>query len=165
MKALTVFLIAASLISCVAPAGAQSAQDKTSFSEKAAGAAFKALAKGYCMTVDLEKLKKVNIRKIGALDEESFRWEYAELLQVIAQSPALEKKFSISYTMDRREAIRQLKGLTRGRLAGMIDAVPDKVIAYHFSRFMSERMDEARDMDLGGQIHHAWDSVVKKIER
>ena len=145
-------------------AGAQGVKGKAAaVSEWIVSSTFKALAKAYIFAVDLEKVKKSNIEKISQMDDDSFRWKYSTMLRMIGESPALKKDFSLDWMMDRREAVRQIEGLTKDRLNSMVDAVPDKVIVTEFSRVMSAKMDEMKGKDLTARISHVWDSITRKI--
>lgn len=141
------------------------AAEKASFNDKVVSSTVKLMAKTYVMTTDLEKLKRKHTAQIKSMDDETFSVMYANSLGVIYESPRMKEKFNVPEDMDREEAVKFIQGLDKNKLCGMIDAVPDSVIAARFRRFMARRMDAMKGMDLTKRVQYAWNSLVGRIEK
>lgn len=160
ISAVAVFLCASSAF------GASSgSQEKTGFNDTVIASTVKLTAKTYVLTTDIEKLKRKHIGQINSMDDETFSVMYANTLGVMCESPRVKAKFGVPDDMGREDAIKLIQGLDKNKLCGMIDAIPDSVIAARFKRFMARRMDAMKGMDLTKRIQYAWSSLVDRIEK
>lgn len=167
-KVLLCLLLGIALLSpmVVSPASCgEDARGKAGLDDRVIGSTVKLMAKAYVLAADVEKLKRKHIAQIREMDDDTFYASYANTLGVIAESPEICRSLAFVRPITREQVIERIAALDKKRLCGMVDAIPDAVIARRFKRFMARRMDEMRTMDPVKRIRYAWNSLVGRIER
>jgi hypothetical protein len=130
--------------------------------DKAIGATFKTLGKTLISTTDLEKLKRDYIKKIKGMDEERFKNRYSDYFDIIRQSPLLKSKYKLSPDMTRQEAMVKLKALNKKEFCGIVDSIPDAVIAIKFKKYVKEHKAKLENIDFSEKVNFVWNSIRNK---
>lgn len=140
------------------------AQDKESVNDRIIGAAFKALAKTFVLTADMDKLKRDNIVKIRNMDEAKFKKRYTRVYAAIKGLPEKVKiTYGISDVMDKKQAVRNIESLDKKKACEIIDAVPDALIAKEFLRYISNKKGQTRQTNVTEQVSIFWKRTTEKL--
>lgn len=157
------FICAAFILLCALPYQAECADKKIGAGDRAIASTFKALAKGFVFTVDLEKIKQENTARISAMKDEKYRRHYLKAFAFTQELPAgIRQQYGLGENMTKEEAIKAIRRLNKERVYLIIDAVPDALIAREFRKYLSSVKRDIRESDLVAQINSFWDKAVKK---
>jgi hypothetical protein len=138
-----------------------SAQEDSATTDKMIGATFKALAKAFVLTTDIDRLKRNNIGALERMDDEKFKKRYAEVYEVIKALPTeLKSSYRITESMPKGQAIRDINSLDKKKLYGLIDAVPDAIIAQQFKQYLSETKQKILKHSLVMQVTKTWNKIT-----
>lgn len=159
MRARIIFLFLFSLLSM----GTVFAQEKINIGDKLIGATFKSLAKAYITVVDLKKLKKANIEKIKAMDEEKFEKRYAKVFLVINELPRKVKAtYGINETMTKDQVVRKINSWNKKKICGIIDSIPEELIVKYFKEYINKSKQNVKDSNLIEQIRSFWERIIRR---
>ncbi len=134
-----------------------------SFSDRVIGSTFKMLAKTFILAVDLEKLKKHNIAKLRAMDEQKFGRKYLPVYAVITQCPAFQARYGLGREISREQLIKKITALNKQGCFWIIDSIPDDVIASQFREYLAEKKQEIKGNNLLEQIQQVWNKIMRKV--
>lgn len=138
------------------------AEAQNSIEDKIIGSTFKGIAKAYIMVVDLRQFKKEKTALLKKMDEYKFRRRYDRTYEVISELPKeLKTTYGISENMNKEQAIKKINSLDKKKIYGIIDGVPDELIAKHFKAYLVRRKQELRSNDIVGQVKDFWDRVIE----
>ena len=141
-----------------------SSSDGLSASDRIIASTFKTLAKAYVATNDFTKLKNEAVVKIGKMEPAEFDNNYQDAYQVFKALPSgLKSKYSISDATTKKQAISDVRSLSKGDLYKIIDSIPDEVIANEFKNQISKENRQIQDGNLMGEITRLWKRVVNRI--
>lgn len=139
------------------------AQEKTSIGDKFIGSTFKSLAKAYISVVDLKKLKKTNIEKIKAMDEEKFEKRYAKVFMVISELPKkVRTTYGISEGMTKEQVTRKINSWDKKKICGIIDSIPEELIAKYFKEYVNKSKQNVKDSNLIDQVRSFWERIIRR---
>jgi len=138
-------------------------QQKATWDEKAIGSTFKTLGKALISATDLEKLKQENIKKIKAMDDERFRNRYSDYFNIIKQAPLLQSKYKLSPNMTKHQAMEKLKTLNKKEFCGIVDSIPDAVIAMEFKKYVEKHKAKIENIDFSQKVNFVWNSIRDKV--
>ena len=146
--------------------GACCAAEKPTTEERLVGGTFKALAKAYVATANIEDLKAKNIRRIEVMKPERFQTKYAEVYAVAkALPPKIKAKYGFTEQMTKAEAVRIVRTLDRPKLYEIIDNVPDAVIAEKFFERQGQGGPSDEGKNLMESIGKAWEKLERKVNK
>lgn len=128
------------------------------------GSVFKTAAKVFLLTANIEEIKVNNIKKLSRMDEEKFRRRYAEVYPVLKRIPILKIRYGVTENMSKGEAIAKIQPLEKKEIEGLIDDVPDAIIAEQFKIYLSRKKEEASRSDIIKQINQVWNKMLKKTK-
>ena len=139
------------------------AEDKISMGDKFIGATFKNLAKAYISVVDLKKLKKTNIEKIKAMDEEKFEKRYAKVFQVISELPKkVRTTYGINETMTKEQVTKKINSWDKKKICGIIDSIPEELIVKYFKEYVNKSKQNVKDSNLIDQVRSFWERIIRR---
>jgi hypothetical protein len=135
------------------------------FQDRLISSTFKTLAKAYINTADLNALKNNTIASLQPLDNESFHKRYPYTLQVIDDSPVLTKQYGLRSDMSARQAISFIRPLDKKKIAAVIDAVPDGVVAHHVREYLSQKAAPLKTKSIVDQVKVVWGDIQKRLDK
>lgn len=135
------------------------------FEDRLISSTFKTLAKTYINTADLNKLKNNTIASLKSLDSESFHQRYPYTLQMIKDAPVLEKQYGLRPDMSPQQAIAFLRPLDKKKIAALIDAVPDTVVADHVRAYLSQKAAGMKSKSAVDQVKAVWLDIQDRLDR
>ncbi len=139
------------------------AQEKIYIGDKLIGSTFKSLAKAYITVVDLKKLRKANIEKIKAMDEEKFKKRYAKVYLVINELPRKVKTtYGINETMTKEQVIRKINSWNKKKICGVIDSIPEELIVKYFKEYINKSKQHVKDSSLIEQVRSFWERIIRR---
>ncbi len=142
------------------------AEDRASAGDRIIGSTFKALAKAFVATADINRLKKNNIEKINKMNEEKFRKRYSGVYKIIKDLPVkLKVSYGITEAMSKGQAIRDIELLDKKKIYESIDSIPDTIIASQFKQYLSNKGHEIRKSSIVEQINNFWNKIMEKVNR
>lgn len=142
------------------------AQEEINAEDKIIGSTFKTLAKAFVAVVDLDKLKASNVNKLGKMDEKKFNRRYIKVYESIKDLP-FNLKFSYGITVDMRkeQAIKNIESLDKNKIYAIIDSVPDAFIARQFNRYINEKKQDIKKINLAGEINKLWSKIIENTSK
>lgn len=141
--------------------GAVFAQAQNNIEDKIIAATFKGIAKAYIIVVDLKQFKKDKIAMLQKMEEDKFRKRYAKTYAVIGELPKeLKITYGINENMNKEQAIKKINSLDKKKIYGIIDGVPDELIAKHFKEYLARRKQGLQSNDIVGQVKDFWDRAI-----
>lgn len=140
------------------------AQDRAgvSIEDRLISYTFKTIAKTFVSTVDINKLKEGNIKKLDKMNEEKFRARYIKAYAVMEKCTFLAVRYGINEKIDKAQAIGIIRALDKGAIYEIIDAIPDTVIAVQFRRYIYRKRQEITGKNLFERIDQVWNRVIQK---
>jgi len=127
------------------------------------GSTFKALAKAFVVVVDLNKVKKSNIKKIQKMDNEKFKKRQAAIYDVLKDLPLeLKEKYGIVEQMPKEQLVRIMNSLDKNKIYDMINDIPDYFIAYQFKKYIKEKGKDIENSSIVAEVNKFWNSMIKK---
>lgn len=142
------------------------AEEKSRIEDKIIGSTFKTLAKAFVVTVDINKLKQVNIDKIKRIDEEKFRKRYIALYRVVKDLPfPLKASYKITEHMTKEQAEQIIDSLDKQKIYRIIDAVPDRIIVDQFRQYLGSAKQKLQRTNIVEQINKLWNKIIKKANQ
>jgi hypothetical protein len=155
-------LILLSVVLFILPTAAF-ATETEKISERIIGATFKALAKGFVATQDIQRIKQNNIKKIRNMPEEKFRLRYARVFSVVKDLPLdLRLKYNINAQMTKAQAVQNISSLDKPKVYKAIDSIPDKFITHQFRAYLVAKKQDIANSNVIQQIKKFWRGKVKK---
>ena len=146
------------LVFAVCFQGLSMSAEKVTVQERVVGGTFKAMAKAYIATADINKLKEKNIKRIEIMREDWFDQKYAEVYKVIKDlPPGLKEEYRVTAGMPKSRAIAIIRSLDKKKIYAIIDQVPDPMISQQFNAQFSHKEGAA---SLTDRIHMIWGKVV-----
>jgi len=134
---------------------------KSDIEDKIIASTFKSIAKAYIMVVDLKQFKKDKIAMLQKMEEDKFRKRYAKTYAVMSELPKeLKNAYGIDENMNKEQAIRKINSLNKKKIYGIIDGVPDELIAKHFKQYLAKRKQTVQNDNIIGQIKDFWDRAI-----
>lgn len=138
------------------------AQAQNNIEDKIIGAAFKGIAKAYMMVVDLKQFKKDKIALLQRMDENKFRKRYAKTYVVMSELPKeLKNAYGIDENMNKGQAIKKINSLDKKKIYGIIDGVPDELIAKYFKEYLAKRKQQVQSSNIIAQVKDFWERVIE----
>lgn len=152
------FFLLSILFLNAAVSGVSSAEDALSLGDKAISSSFKALAKAYTYSIDLEAIKKAQIKRIERMSQEKFEKRQKEIYGVIKNlSPNVQKQYNISAHMSKSEVVADIESLDKRKIYELIDAFPDRVIVEEFYKYCGRLEQQVN-------LHHVWNNIIQKTK-
>ncbi len=139
-------------------------QDAVSLEDKIISYAFKGIARAFVSVVDIDKLKKSNIEKLNNMKEEKFKKQYALAYKVIKECDFLASNYGMREDMAKLETIRKIESLDKKEIYGIIEAIPDTVIATQFKNYLSGRKQDLEKYNIFEQINKVWGKIIQKAQ-
>ncbi len=137
------------------------AQAQQSIEDKIIGSTFKGIARAYIMVVDLKQFKKDKIAILQKMEEDRFRRKYARTYLVISELPKeLKITYGINENMNKAQAIKKINSLDKKKIYGIIEGVPDELIAKHFKEYLARRKVGVQSGNIVGQVKDFWDGAI-----
>lgn len=137
------------------------AEERSETADRIVGTTFKALAKAFVLATDIDKLKQNNIARLEKMDGEKFKKRYAEVYEATEGLPAeLKLSYGITEEMPKEQAIKDIKSLDKKKLYGLIDAIPDAIIARQFEQYLSETKQDFMKSNLVEQVTKFWNKLT-----
>ncbi len=137
------------------------AESENSIEDKIIGSTFKGIAKAYIMVVDLKQFKKDKIALLQRMEEDKFRKRYAKTFAVMSELPKeLKIAYGIDENMNKEQAIRKINSLNKKKIYGIIDGIPEELIAKHFKEYLAKRKQTLQNNNIIGQVKDFWDRVI-----
>ncbi|MFA5100840.1 MAG: hypothetical protein WC547_08160 [Candidatus Omnitrophota bacterium] len=133
--------------------------------ERFISSTFKTLAKTYIAATDFKTLQKNTLARLAQLDNDSFHERYPRTLQLIKDSPVLEKQFGLRPDMSVGQAISFTKSLDKKKVAAIIDAVPDQVVARHVMEDLSRARRSVNSKHVADQVSGVWSNLQDRLDR
>ncbi len=145
---------------CVIPAHAG---QKIGMQDQFIASSLKTLAKAYVISLDLEKVKQEHLGPISRMNEAEFRARYAEMFEVIGQSPRLWKEFGISPEMTSAQASSKIIKFSKKQICGIIDAIDDAAVAAKFHEYLDKRNQSVDNENVLDQVKRVGASLQNKL--
>lgn len=137
------------------------AEAQNSIEDKIIAATFKGIAKAYITVVDLKQFKKEKIAMLQTMEEDKFRKRYAKTYVVMSELPKeLKSAYGINENMNKEQAIKKINSLDKKKIYGIIDGVPDGLIAKYFKEYLARRKQSLNSADIVGQVKDFWDRAI-----
>lgn len=137
------------------------AQAENSIEDKIIGSAFKNIAKAYIMVVNLKQFKKDKIAMLQRIEADKFRKRYAKTYAVMSELPKeLKIAYGIDEKMNKEQAIRKINSLDKKKIYGIIDGVPDALIAKHFKEYLAKRKQTLEGNNIIGLVKDFWERAI-----
>jgi hypothetical protein len=140
-------------------AGAQTMQDRL------VSSTFKTLAKTYITASDFKALKDNTVKRLQALDTDSFHARYPRMLQLVADAPVLTKEFGLKADMPVNQAIAFVRSLDKKKTCSVIDMIPDQIVAQHVMRFMSGKTGSVNSENISSQVTAVWQDLQQRLDK
>lgn len=141
------------------------AEEKVSVTDRIIGSTFKALAKTFVATADINRLKKNNIDKLKKMENEKFKERYTKVYRVIKDlPPKLKVSYAITEDMTKEQAIRNIESFDKKKMYEMIDSIPDTIIAQQFRQYLSEKKQAIQKSNIVEQINKFWHKIIRKAD-
>ncbi len=137
------------------------AEAQNSVEDKIIGSTFKGIAKAYIMVVDWKQFKKDKIAMLQKMEEDKFRRRYAKTYAVMSELPKdLKITYGINENMNKEQAIKKINSLDKKKIYGIIDGVPDELIAKYFKEYLARRKQGVQSSDITGQLKDFLDRAI-----
>lgn len=160
-KAVSIFFISIWFLSCQNFALAQNA---ASTQDKIIAGTFKALAKTFVASVDINRVKLENIEKIRKMDEIKYKKRYAKAYLVLKDlPPELKRAYAIKEEMPKWQAIRNIYSLDKKTIYKIVDLAPDILIAAQFHEYLRKKKEDLGSFNLVTQINKIWKEITASI--
>jgi len=141
------------------------AEEKVDFKDKLVASTFKALAKTFIATADIDRLKRDNIRKIDKMNEIKFRKKFKEIYIIIKDLPiSIRLEYGIREDMTKEQVMGEIGSLNKATIYRLIDRIPDTFIATQFRNYMVHGKQEIQQNNLAGQIGKIWEKMTSKAK-
>ena len=141
----------------------QKTEKTLKFEDKLVGSTFKLLAKTFIAVVNIEKLKKFNLKKINKMDAEKFKSKYAKTYPFLKELPEdIKVRYGVTENMSKEQAVKNTMAMNKKEMYAIVDAIPDKVIYNSFIRYLEERKRDIQEQDIIKEIKHMWNEIQKK---
>jgi len=141
------------------------ALEKVSLQDKVIGSTFKTLAKGFVLVTDIDKFKNDNISKINKLKPDKYKRRYAKVYETIKELPTeLKIKYVIIEDMPREQLIKNIESLDKKKIYGLIDLIPNTIIAKEFKKYLNKKKQGIQDSNLVKEINEFWNKVLVKVQ-
>jgi len=137
--------------------------EKVKLEDRIISSTFKALAKIFISTLDINKLKKNNIKRLNNMNEDKFKKQYARVYQTLKDYPLLLVRYDVTENMTRDALIEKIKSLDKRQMYEMADSVPDKVIANQFKQYLNKKRQELQN-GIANQINQLWGKIIEKAK-
>lgn len=134
-------------------------------SDQVIGSAFKALAKTFVVTLNIDSFKKANAEKLHRMNEGKFEKKMRMVAPYIAHLPvSLRKKSGLKTAMTRKEALEGLSLVTKPMLVEIIEAIPNSVIAGTFRQYQGTS-DKKTEGNVLTQINGVWNKAMENSKK
>ncbi len=138
------------------------AEAQNSIADKIIGSTFKGLAKAYIMVVDLKQFKKEKIALLQRMDENKCRKRYAKTYAVMSELPEeLKNAYGIDENMNKGQVIKKINSLDKKKIYGIINGLPDGLIAKYFKEYLAKRKQEVQSGNIIAQVKDFWERVIE----
>ncbi len=128
-----------------------------SFSDKIIGSTFKIMAKTFVKTVNMDKLKSVNIAKLQKMSDDKFAKKNLKVYEFTKDLPLdLKEKYCVSDHMTRQQAIDNINSLDKKEVYALINKIPNTLIATKFRQYVNNSRQKVVDSNLVGYIKNMW---------
>jgi len=120
------------------------------------GSTLKTLAKLFISAQSKDRL----IEKLNNMDEEKFQRRYARIYQVIKDAPPVLSRYGFKQEMAKSAVINKIKAMEKKEMSGLIDAIPDAVIASQFKLYLNEKKQPLVKSNPVEQITGFWNKLI-----
>ncbi len=137
---------------------------KLNLDDKIIASTFKTLSKAFVLASNIGVLKKNGIKKVQKMSDSKFDKRYQAVYPFIKDLPdEIKQKYGVTEHMTRKQAIANLESLNKMVMFGLIDSVPDLLIATHFKNYIKKTQTSISNSSLIQEIAKIWSkSVVNK---
>ena len=142
------------------------AQDRVSAIDHLTASTFKALAKGYVATVDLERIKKDQIARLNKMNDQKFKKHFQKVSLVLNSLPSeLKIKYGFKDPMTKEDVVKEIGELDKKNLNQMIDDIPETFIIFQFRQYLAGLKEDFGQNNIVRKIHEFWDKITPQAER
>ena len=167
IKRHTVIILSAMLLVLAAGRNALpwGSADEASLLDNIIASSFKTLAKTFVFAMDVNKVKKNNLKKLKKMDEEKFSRQYAKVYNTLKDYPSFVNSYGLRQGLTRVEAIEKIRRLDKKKMYEMANAIPNQLIVSQFRAYMLTKKEGLQKSDIPGQIKRFWNKMVSKAYR
>jgi len=141
------------------------AEERVDFKDKLIASTFKTLAKTFVSTVDLDNLKRDNIRRINKMNEAKFRKKFTEIYAIIKDLPiSIKLEYGIREDMTKEQVVKEIGSLNKAAIYRLIDQIPDTFITSQFRNYLVRGKQEIQQNNLAAQISKVWDKMTSNAK-
>jgi hypothetical protein len=94
------------------------------------------------------------------MDEEKFQRRYARVYQVIKDAPPVLSRYGFKEEMAKSAVINKIKSMEKKEMSGVIDSIPDAVIASQFKLYLNEKKQPLVKSNPVEQITGFWNKLI-----
>jgi len=136
------------------------AQEHAGLNEKVIGMAFRTVMRVFVMASDIEQLKKNNIIKVNAMDDEEFIAKRARVYDLAKDLPeSMKKEYGISADITKAQAVKDIEKLDKNQVYRIIDGLSNKSLARMFKKARGRKAEKSHEAD----VNSFWEHLTERI--